>query len=691
MLSGPDEDQAMRARWLRGVLIAAIGCLAISACGGEHNGTPTVASLTCKDPAVRAAEPLCALDDETTTCDFLIEEHCLLPFPSSVFLKPDATTPTGFRVSYQRDAMPMNARQIHVDPTDWNTLDGFSPGALIEALFPEGVDAIASHIPAITDMPHSLDADSPTIIINAETGEHILHFVELDAQASSPATQMLLIRPGIRLHEATRYIVAIRGLKDTQGNSIPPRHAFQILRDDLDTPVQTIKARRAQVEDIFAKLEQAGVPRQDLILAWDFVTASTESITSRALSLRDQGLAANGPGAPPFTITSVEGSLDAPYSDKIFRRIHGTYTVPLFMTSAAPPARYNLDSNGVPKQNGTALAPFTVTIPLLLVNGNTPLPGRAVVYGHGLLGSSEEEITVDHLQNLQSKFGFVLGATDWIGLSANDIPTTLNIVADLSKFPEMPDRLQQAMLNFMLLGRLLIAPDGFVSDPAFQLNGEPLIDTQELYYYGNSLGGTESGAYMALSTDTIRGVLGVGAANFSTLLQRSTDFAQFQFILNHNYPAELDRALVIALMQQLWDRGEPNGYTSHLLSDPLPGTPAKKVLLQMGLHDAQVPNIGTEIQVRSLGIPALAPAVLSLFEVPERRAPFDGSAWVPYDVSATPEPLTNTPPAEDNGVHEAIRRLDAAQSQIDAFLRPDGMVENFCNGPCVFMNVPNVH
>ncbi len=230
-----------------------------------------------------------------------------------------------------------------------------------------------------------------------------------------------------------------------------------------------------------------------------------------------------------------------------------------------------------------------------------------------------------------------------------------------------------------------------MSDPAFQLNSVPLIDTQELYYYGNSLGGTVSGVYMALSTDTIRGVLGVGAANFSTLLQRSTDFTQLQFILEQSYLNPLDRPLLIALMQQLWDRGEPNGYTSHLLADPLPGTPAKKLLLQMGVHDSQVANIGSEIQVRSLGIPAVAPSALPTFGIAEVAAPFDGSAWVPYDVSATPEPLTNTPPADDNGVHEAIRRLDAAQRQIDAFLRPAGQVENFCTGPCVFPKAPNVH
>jgi len=657
--------------------------------------TPTFVPGTCGDPAVSASEPLCALDNQTFTCDFLIQEHCLLPFPSSVFLKPDASTPTGFRMNYPREGMPANERAIHIDPTEWNTLDGFSPGTIVEAAFPEGVDTVASNVAPITNMARSLEADSPTVIINTETGEHVLHFTELDVsthQFGEPAPGMLLIRPGVRLQEATRYIVAIRGLKDPQGTAIPPRHAFQILRDNLATPVETINARRPQMEDIFARLETAGVPRGDLLLAWDFVTASSESLTGRAVSMRDQGLAANGPGAPPFTISSIEGTLEAPYNDKIFRRIRGTYTVPLFMTSDKPPAMYKLDANGVPVQNGTAQAPFTVTLPLFLVTGEgTPRTGRPVVYGHGLLGSGEGEVTAGNLQTLQSKYGFVLGATDWIGLSENDVPNTLKIISELSNFKQMPDRLQQAFLNFMLLGRLLTAADGFVSNPAFQLNGQPLIDTQELYYYGISQGGIEGGAYLALSTETKRGVLGVGAANYSTLLQRSVDFSTYQLLFDQHYQNAYDRALLFPIIQQLWDRGEPNGYTSHLLTDPLPGSAAKKIIMQVGVHDSQVPNLGSEIQVRSLGIPVPAPSALPLFQVPEMTAPFDGSAFVPYDVSATPEPLTNTPPpGGDNGVHEAIRRLDAAQSQIDAFLRPDGTVQNFCPGACIFHDVPGV-
>jgi hypothetical protein len=674
------------------ILATCLGACLLGACGDgdpSAGGAPTpTASVqaTCADPAVHASEPLCALDDAATACDFLIEEKCLLPYPSAFFLAPDASTATGLRVNYPLDGMPATRGGTHIDPAEWNTLDGFSPGPEILALFPEGVDPAASAVPPIQDIARSLESDSPTVIVNAASGEHVPHFAELDARATTPATQTFIIRPAVRLHEATRYIVAIRGLKDRSGNPIAARRAFQILRDGLSTPVQAINARRNHFEELFATLEQAGIPREDLILAWDFVTASTPSLTGRALAVRDQGLAANGPGAPPFTVTSVEDN----YSDKIFRRVRGSFTVPLFLTSATPPAMFNLDAGGVPRQNGTASAPFTITIPRIAVEGAAPQAGRPVVYGHGLLGSGEGEVTAGNLQTLSNRFNFILGATDWIGLSEEDISNTLRIIANLSNFRQLADRLQQAMLNFMLLGRLMTAADGLASHPAFQMNGVPLIDPRELYYYGNSQGGIEGGAYLALSTETRRGVLGVGAANYSILLQRSIDFSSYETIFDQHFLDEIDRQMLFPLLQQLWDRAEPQGYLSHLVADPLPGTPAKTILMQMGVNDSQVPNIGTEVEVRSLGLPSVAPSALPLFGVSEMQAPFDGSAFVAYDVNGTVPPLTNTPPATDNGVHEAVRRLDAAQRQIDAFLRPDGTVQNFCDGPCFFQNVPDV-
>jgi hypothetical protein len=135
------------------------------------------------------------------------------------------------------------------------------------------------------------------------------------------------------------------------------------------------------------------------------------------------------------------------------------------------------------------------------------------------------------------------------------------------------------------------------------------------------------------------------------------------------------------LIQQLWDKSEPNGWYHHTVSDPLPGTPAHKVLVHMATSDDEVSTVATEIMVRSMGIPQLTPVNTSYYDIPELAAPFDGSAMIESDGGYGPIPIGNIPPS-DNNAHGAMRALAAIQAQIDQFLRTGGTVQQFCVGPC---------
>ena len=127
---------------------------------------------------------------------------------------------------------------------------------------------------------------------------------------------------------------------------------------------------------------------------------------------------------------------------------------------------------------------------------------------------------------MANEHNFVFCATKWIGMAADDIPTAVSILQDLGKFPYLTDRLQQAMLNQLYLARLMIHPNGFVSDVNFQDSaGHPVIDTGAVFYDGNSQGGIFGGTVVAISQDIKRGVLGVPGMNYSLLLTRSVDFA----------------------------------------------------------------------------------------------------------------------------------------------------------------------
>jgi hypothetical protein len=665
-------------------------------------------------------------------CDFLIDERCILPYPSSRFLQADPTTSTGARVHYPADGLPANTAGKHIDPTDHNTLDGFSPGATILALFPDTghpVDLAASGAPFHTSYARSLEADSPTVLLDANTETRVVHFAEMDQQSAPDDVQnkAMIIRPGVRLKNATRYIVAIRHLVDTEGTPIVPRLAFRALRDGVPDAelaaicgtgcAEAINARRPVFETLFTHLENAGVDRGDLLLAWDFGTASTHALTDWIVSIRDQAFAL---GTPAFTVTKVDNGNGAGRNASIYARIEGTFQAPLFMTADAPGSRLNL-VNGVPKQNGYATVPFVVDIPHYAVNvGGAPRKVRPTLWGHGLLGNRNQ---VTSLSTLANGFGFAIAGVDMQGMSDQDTNTgIIPAILDYSLFHNIPERLHQGFLNHLLLGRLLLDPVmGFNSHPAFSFGNPPtpILDTTEVFYSGGSQGGIFGIAIMSIAEDFKRGFLAVPGANYSTLLHRSVDFNPFLALSRTSYPNRLDEQLILALNQQLWDRAEPQGYMDHMLDGTLSDPPVPhKVLIHMATYDCEVSNVATEIMVRSLGVPQVTPAARSFFQIPETTAPFDGSAFVEVNPQLgfsrcdTPEgddpglacttnadcpgvgdkptrtvcdsgipPLSNTAPRFNNRAHGSTGNLTTA-AQIDAFLRPDGDVENFCDGPC---------
>jgi len=148
-------------------------------------------------------------------CELLGQNRCLLPFPSDRFTVADPGTDTGLRVNLKLESMPANTDGVHIDPTEWNRSDGFSPGAMILAHVP-GIDLGTTGAAPVTDIARSLDANAPIVLIDAVTGEHHPFFAELDATATSDQTRALIIRPARNLREGGRYIVALRRLKDAR-------------------------------------------------------------------------------------------------------------------------------------------------------------------------------------------------------------------------------------------------------------------------------------------------------------------------------------------------------------------------------------------------------------------------------------------------------------------------------------------
>jgi hypothetical protein len=271
----------------------------------------------------------------------------------------------------------------------------------------------------------------------------------------------------------------------------------------------------------------------------------------------------------------------------------------------------------------------------------------------------------------------------------------------MDRFPAVTDHVQQGMLNFLYLARLMIHAQGFASNAAFQVNPgsgmRTFIDTTRAYYDGNSQGGIYGGTVLAVAPDIEAGVLGVPGINYSTLLRRSKDFTLYSVPLYTTYPSEFERPLLLSLIQILWDRSDPNGYVNQLTTSPLPNTRPHRVLYEVAFGDHQVANVTADVAARSAGVsvdpqpllPGRSEDVTPVWGVPRIQSyPFPGSAIVyfdtgPYDAATNPRgtarpPTTNTPPAVGNDPHEAPRNTKCGRVMKSDFLRPAGMVTNPC-------------
>jgi hypothetical protein len=666
-------------------------------------------------------------------CDFLDTSVCLHPFPNDFFTRNDEDTATGLRIDLDSASMPRNVAGDPIDPTEYNRNDGFSPGQSI-VLHVDGLESQRafrrSGIVGVDDTRDYHRRGQPVVVINAETGERHPIFAELDANAERDRDRNLIIRPLVNFEEGQRYVVALRRLQNAQGDTIEAPPAFRVYRENLITDQRPIEQRRRHMERaVFGVLDDAGVPRGSLYMAWDFTVASAESIAGRALAMRDDAFGRLGDTnlsdltiqgtAPAFRIDSVEESPEP----QILRRVEGTLEdVPCYLnTQGCPPgARFDYAARDATKPTFeptlTADVPFTCTIPPSVDGGDGVIPARPSLYGHGLL-STREDVANSYVVDFGTSHNLVFCAVDWAGFSEEDVgPVILPALSDISKLPPTFDRMQQGFVNAMLLGRAMIHPAGLSSDPAFRVDAgsgvEPVIDTTRLFYYGNSQGGIMGGALTALAPDFERSVLGVPGMNYSTLLQRSVDFDEYSELpdvgLYDNYPDQLERPVIVSLIQMLWDRGEANGYAHHMTTDPYPNTPPHQVLLHAAFGDHQVANLTAEIEARTIGARRLAPSLDDGRHWEERpykgipmirNFPYTRSALVYWDGgpvgfngtvgagSGTP-PDENVPPRPETGhgedPHGYPRRAPEAHAQMSAFLRVDGAIVSPCagGGPC---------
>jgi hypothetical protein len=386
-------------------------------------------------------------------CDELDDKRCLLPFPNDRFTTPDATTPTGLRVDLAAAAMPRNVAGKPIDPTEWNRNDGFSPGAMALTYVPDLDLARTFGLPEDLEAPievpsRSVAEDAPIVLLDAETGERHPHWAELDTHPdTTDDVRLLIVRPLRNLEPGHRYVVALRDLRDTEGQPIEAGPAFATLRDELPPTAcppapeeeagsgrpphagqpgrpphagqpgppphaggpdrseggdatgpgtacpDDLPGEEGRYQRLFGDLTAAGVDVADLFLAWDFTVASSENLTGRSLAIRDQAFAALGDedltdgtvqgDAPTYTVTEVEQRGDD-------LAIRGTITAPNFLTLPQDLPRLP------PRELGTGVEQY---LPGSRLSYGEPFPGPMATPTVNPLSPTVEAEFVCHLPN----------------------------------------------------------------------------------------------------------------------------------------------------------------------------------------------------------------------------------------------------------------------------------------------------
>lgn len=633
-------------------------------------------------------------DPRNPDCDPLNELECAFPWPSSLYLEADSSRVTGYTLAFGATTLPANFQGIQVDPTPYRRMDGFNVSTPILVHF---ANLDVSGLPHEQNLEISLEEDAAILLfeVTDEGLTRVPYWVDLDDWERNAERKTLYVRPGVVLEENTRYVVAMRDLVDTSGAPVTVSSAFAALRDGTAASDTLLAPRVARFEEMFGLLDDAGVARSGLQLAWDFHTASSEAIHGPMLHMRRDGLARVGENGPAIVINNVVEN--TPEQNAYWAYVlRGHIEVPDYMKpntiegggGSITGYDFNLGDDGLPTPFGTRNAEFWIGIPHSAMDGT---PHGLVQSGHGFFGLADETVgSWTHNGQLANQEKVIFFGCNWTGMAEDDFGTTQFLVFNFNHFPWLSDRIHQGILEFILFARAMKMQ---FADLAWVTDREIEVDASQMYYLGISQGGIFGATYMALAPDIERGHLGVPGANYSLMEHRSRNFSDFFDALAGAYSGRSKQAVLLSAAQILWDQTDPVSYWRHLSAAPFEDGPPRYVIAAPSKGDQQVTTVSMEVIART---PGVGLAVMENYDfersVPlteEQAYPHTGSGLVLFNFGHEwPAPGVNRPAVPTPGApdaHNAPRRNAAHNEQMFHFFRTGEIINTCGDNGCVFL------
>ncbi len=592
-----------------------------------------LAVLGCNSP-----DPAATPDDGVG----LVGDGLANPFPSRLLLGADG------RVNIPLESLPSGGdTPVPVDRVAFRS--GFSP-AQTSVLRIAGLDP--STLP---DWRTPTPGEGGVVVADLTAGRWLPAFAELDAwpNAVDPA---LLVRPLEAVPAGHQVAVAIT----TAVLARPDRFDALIEGDPPASLADAAPGARAVVN----QLESMGLPRDTIALAWDY------PVDDGTLPLRSALLSHSVPGTWQFDRVRNADAGDIVAGPLTWRAAEGTFTATDFLVDDE-----KLDLlDGTSQPTGEVEADLYVHIPTSVKDA----PAGAVpilIFGHGIFGEPsnylDEADDPSDLLALADEGGFIVVATTWRGLTADDRVGALEVAGDFGQLPLVSDRLVQGQVNTRTLLDLVSSGELLGDDVFRGASGQLLGDPSHVAYYGISLGAIQGMVFVAQEPAIDAAVLHVGGGVWSTMLERSSNWPLFELLLTNVATDPGDRQQLYAFSQLLWDAADPVGW--------VPELQGATFLLQESIGDEQVPNLTTEIIARSTGLPLLSPAVTAPFGIASTAAPLpsDSRALVQFDPQVG-LPADGNRPAEFSGAHAGPRLWLGTRHQTLDYLLGGRVVVHHC-------------
>lgn len=566
------------------------------------------------------------------------------PFPSAHLVGDDG------KLALSPDQFPPAPSPFPADLANYRT--GFSPVQVSTLWMP---DISCKGCP---EWKTATPGEGSVLLVDLTANEFLPVMAEKDAwKPKNGEDATLLVRPQVAVPYGHQVAVVV-----TNDAMTRPERFDRLIRGEYDTPWTE------HYQAIVDQVDALGIPAETIALAWDYPVGDGTQPTRSAVAQ------STPPGGLRFNFVK-EADLGDATPPSIWRQGEGTFDVVAFVASDG-----NLDMDpdtGDVAPTGTETANIAIAIPHSVKDA----PANSVpvvVYGHGLLSTASADIYARDGDwaplELANELGMIVVATDWGGLDGNDFLVSIGVANDLGKFPNLAAHMVQGQANHQAM--LDLVRDGTLgaNDTLLGAQGQELIDPGRVYYWGVSMGGILGGVAMAQEgADYEAGVFHVGGSSWSSLLERSSAWTQFEMLVTLAVESPADRQLFYSASQLFWDPVDPISYVGDL-QDEL-------ILLQESVNDDTVHNMTTRMYARSLGIPQLDPSAYAVPGMATEPAdlPAGSSAYVQFDPGRS-EPDDKNRPAFATGAHVATLGWWETTSQATEFLHPgtEGTVVHYC-------------